>query len=248
MTSFSYTLDETRDQDPTMGLIVLQSDETIENDFRQLMPLDVTVHVSRVQSALEVTRDSLSQMEKTIPAAAGLFPETLHFDVVGYGCTSGTSVIGPERVSQLIKAQVGVKSVTEPFSALVAACQNLGVSKLAFLSPYIEPVSEKLRGDLKARGIETPVFGSFNEAEESKVVRIANASVFEAATRLAASSGCDALFLSCTNLRTLEVIKAIEDELTMPVLSSNQVLAWHMMTLAGKTNPIGNRGTLLAHM
>ena len=44
---------------------------------------------------------------------------------------------------------------------------------------------------------------------------------------------CDGLFLSCTNLRTLDVIEEMEARLGMPVLSSNQVLAWHLFRLAG---------------
>ena len=41
----------------------------------------------------------------------------------------------------------------------------------------------------------------------------------------------DAVFLSCTNLRTLDVIDEIEAELGLPVVSSNQALAWHMAQL-----------------
>ena len=38
------------------------------------------------------------------------------------------------------------------------------------------------------------------------------------------------IFISCTNLNTLPIIKEIENEIGKPVLSSNQVLAWHMST------------------
>ena len=54
-----------------------------------------------------------------------------------------------------------------------------------------------------------------------------------AARALATGSGVDALFLSCTNLRTLDAIPVLASELRMPVLSSNLVLAWEMLRLAG---------------
>jgi maleate isomerase len=41
-----------------------------------------------------------------------------------------------------------------------------------------------------------------------------------------------AIFLSCTNLRTLHAIAPIEAATGLPVFSSNQALAWHMSTLA----------------
>jgi maleate isomerase len=44
----------------------------------------------------------------------------------------------------------------------------------------------------------------------------------------------DGLFLSCTNLRTLDVIAPLEEKLKMPVLSSNLVLAWHLSQIAGQ--------------
>jgi len=63
------------------------------------------------------------------------------------------------------------------------------------------------------------------------VARIAPDSIMAAARQ--AARGADAVFLSCTNLRTLDVIDALEAELGIPVLSSNQVLAWHMAQATG---------------
>ena len=221
-------------QRATMGLIALQSDETIEHDFRRLLPTDgVAFYVSRVPSGLDVTPETLAAMETHMPAAATLLPRPAAFDIVGYGCTSGTSVIGPQRVAELISGACTTKAVTEPLTALVAACNTLSVSRLGFLSPYVGAVSETLRGELAARGIESPVFGSFEEAEEAKVARIAPQSIIDGALSLASSDQVDAVFLSCTNLRTLDVIEEIETKTGKPVLSSNQVLAWHMCRSAG---------------
>ena len=230
MTAFPYTLSP--DPRPTLGLIVLQSDETIEVDFHRLIP-DAPLMVSRVPSGLEVTQDTLSAMAATLPAAAGMFPDAARFAAIGYGCTSGTAVIGQSRVASLIGGAAKTQAVTEPVSALIAACAALGLTNLALLSPYIETVSQTLRDVLAANGIATPVFGSFKEAEEAKVARIAGPSVITAATALAARGGADALFLSCTNLRTLDVVARIEQDTGLPVLSSNLALAWHMRRLSG---------------
>ncbi|MEM9107385.1 MAG: Asp/Glu racemase [Pseudomonadota bacterium] len=238
MTDFSYTTSEPIGSRATFGLVVLQTDETIEHDFRRLLPVDnVGLYVSRVPSGLDVTRETLSEMERTIPAAVGLFPPWLSFDSIGYGCTSGASVIGPKRIGELVHGRAETRAVTEPVSALVAACAHLGLSRLAFLSPYVEEVSGTLRSVLSAQGVETPVFGSFNEAEEQKVARLSGPSIVDAAMAIGQSDAADAVFLSCTNLRTLDVIGPLEEQLGKPVLSSNQVLAWHMMRQAGDLMP-----------
>ncbi len=231
---------------PRLGLIALQSDETIEADMRRLLPDYAELLVSRVPSNEEVSSDTLAAMEAHLARSAALFPRGAEFDAIGYGCTSGTAQIGAEAVAGEIRAAVSTKAVTEPLSSLVAACEHLRLRRLALLSPYVAQVSEKLRSALGQSDIDTPVFGSFDVAEEATVVRIAPQSIMEAALRLMEDAEVDALFLSCTNLRALDVIAPLEARLQKPVLSSNQVLAWHMMQLSRCTAPKQATGSLFA--
>jgi maleate isomerase len=76
-------------------------------------------------------------------------------------------------------------------------------------------------------------FASFDEPSEERVVRISRGSVRDAVIHVGRNGSCDAVFMSCTNLRSLDVVEDAERELGVPVLSSNQVLAWHMGQLAG---------------
>ena len=243
MNLFSYT---TVNIQPTrIGVIVLQSDETIERDL-MAMRGDADVFVSRVPSGQEVTAETLESMAGHIAASASLFPQTISFDAVGYGCTSGTAQIGVSKIERLVKFGTQTKTVSQPVSALVAACEHLGLKRIAFLSPYIESVSANLRQVLQDSGVETPTFGTFGEAEEFKVVRISGASVMEAATALVRDSQVDGIFLSCTNLRTLDLITPLEAALDMPVLSSNLVLAWHLAQLSGNPEALSGPGRLFA--
>lgn len=231
MMPLSYQLDP-----PThtrIGLIVLQADETIEDDMRRLLPDNVSCLVSRVPSGLEVTTETLREMEGHLTEAAALFPRASEFAVIGYGCTSGTAEIGPGRVAALVRAGASVHAVSEPVTALIAACRHLRITRLGLVSPYVAAVSDRLRQVLQAQGIETPHFSSFEEPVEAHVARIDEASVIDAAVAMGSAADCDAVFLSCTNLRTLSSIPAIESRIGKPVLSSNQVLAWHLCATAG---------------
>ncbi|MEL6337341.1 MAG: Asp/Glu racemase [Pseudomonadota bacterium] len=216
----------------TLGLIVLQSDETIEDDFRHLLPPTVRLHVSRVPSGETVTPETLAAMEGHLTAATALLPRAARFDVIGYGCTSGTAQIGTARIAERVRAGAACAAVTEPVSALIAACRALGLARIAFLSPYVESVSARLRAVLAAAGIDTPTFDSFDEPSEAAVARLPTAAIIERGRTLAARGGVEGLFLSCTNLRTLNAIPELERLTGRPVLSSNQVLAWHMASLA----------------
>lgn len=239
---FSYQL--CAEKQPLLGLIVLQADETIEADFRRLMPETVQWLVSRVPSGTEVTSETLAEMENHLTSSAALFPDAAGFDAIGYGCTSGTAQIGAETIARLVRSGAQAQNVTEPVSGLVSACKALNLNRIALLSPYVEPVTNQLRLVLKDSNIESPVFGSFNIAEEAAVARIDQQSIVDAAVKLVDGANVDGLFLSCTNLRTLDVIDRLEDRLNLPVLSSNLVLAWHMLALAGVDAPKAAPGRL----
>ncbi len=229
MSAYTYTL--TPDGACPLGLIVLRADETIEQDMRRLLGRASPL-VTRVASGTSVTSESLQQMANEITGAAALLPQGLEFSGIGYGCTSGTAQIGVAQIERLVKAGANTHSVSEPVTALLAACRHLGLKRLAFLTPYIAEVSEQLRKTLDEAGIETPVLGSFHEEVEANVVRIDADSISAAALDLCKGADVDGLFMSCTNLRTLDVIEPLEQSLGMPVLSSNLVLAWHMSRIA----------------
>jgi len=236
MTRYSYT--RAPDGAAPLGMIVLQADETIEGDLRRMIPDGTHLYVSRVPSGADVTPESLRAMAGHLTHAAGLLPQAMPYAAIGYGCTSATAQIGAAQVAELIGAGADTAHVTDPLSALIAACAALNITRLGFLSPYTADVSDKLRSALSDSGIATPAFGSFEEANEANVVRIDRASIIDAACDLAAQGEVQAVFLSCTNLRTLDLIQEVEDRTGLPCLSSNQVLGWHLGQYIGGTGVI----------
>lgn len=216
----------------TLGLIVLQADETLEQDMRRLITdPETALHVSRIPSGDTLTTDTIAAMKTDLPASARLLPRAAGFGAVGYGCTSGTTLIGASAVGDLVRQGVDVPVVTDPLTAAVAALRTLKITRLGLVTPYVASVATPLRAAFGAAGVQVSDAVSFGEEVESRVARIAPASIMAAARAVA--HGAEALFLSCTNLRTLDIIAPLEEELGVPVLSSNQVLAWHMARITG---------------
>lgn len=216
------------------GLILLQADETLESDFRWLIPAAMRLHISRVPSGAAVTPHSLAAMADALGAAAALLPD-VRYDIIGYACTSGATVIGPDRVARLITRERAAPCVTDPLSACLEACAHLGVRRVAILSPYVTAVAEAMSEAFTAGGLSVAGAASFGVEEEHKVAWIDPASTRAAAIALARSSPqAEAVFLSCTNLQSLDVIDEIEAETGLPCLSSNQVLAWDLARGAGQ--------------
>jgi hypothetical protein len=93
-------------------------------------------------------------------------------------------------------------------------------------------------------GFKVPVMGSWNEPEDENVGRITPDSIKEVVLTLGQSDFVDTVFISCTSVRALEIIKAAEEELGKPVVSSNLVLGWHCLRLAGVNDRLPRFGSL----
>jgi maleate isomerase len=228
-----------------LGLIVLQTDETIEQDFR-IFTADpsIALYHTRIPSSPTVTTETLRQMENHIPSAASLLLKEPPLSVIGYGCTSASTVLGETRVQELVQSEHPGVPVTNPLSALKAAAAALGVTHLGLVSPYIRSVTDALEGELSESGTPFVRAVVFGREEENLVARIAPHSILSAAEKVAADPQVEAVFASCTNLRASAVIADAEQATGKPFLCSNQVLAWHMLRLAGITRTVPELGRL----
>jgi maleate isomerase len=224
-----------------LGLLVLRTDQTIEDEFRFALPDGVALYGARLQSPVEVTPDNLRRMENDIPGAVGLLPD-IRFDVIGFGCAAGALMIGESRVAARVREAMSAVKVTDPVSAAVAALAAVGARKIALLTPYLATINHTLREALVERGLSIPVMGSFSEPDDNRVARITPEAIESAILALGSASECDAVFVSCTSLRVARIAERIEARLGKPVTSSNHALAWHMLRLAGYNEPISGLG------
>ena len=181
-----------------------------------------------------------------LPAAAALLPQEADFDAVAYGCTSGTTLIGVDRVRALVQGAVKTRHVAQPLSATLAAFAALEVASIGLVSPYIDTVSGPMRQTFEAAGYAVPAMVSFGEEVEANVARIDPASIHAAALEVGSNPEVQVVFLSCTNLRTLDIIADLEQRLGKPVVSSNQALAWHMARLSGAPLAAAAPGVLVS--
>lgn len=233
-----FRLDEGAGAGLRMGLVVLSTDETLEFEARKVLEgRDANLMHTRIPAQADVTPETLRMMEAGLPATAGLLPQGL--SVLGYGCTSASTVIGPEAVAAAVQTVHPGVPVSNPMSATLAALAALGAARIALVTPYVPSVTAAMRDFLAGRGIEVLSEISFGEKEDRRVARIAEESTLDAILEAGRAEGVEAVFASCTNLRSFGVIERAEAELGVPVVSSNQALLWHMLGLAGVAQPCG---------
>ena len=228
-----------------IGIIVLSSDQTLEYEFRTLLNFEgVTLYHSRIPNEMEITKSSLAKMEADLPVAAALLPESFNFSAIGYGCTSGATIIGEDRVEKAIQSVHSETQTTNPLTACKAALRALGLKRVVLLTPYHPAITKEMRDNLLDSGFEIRVTGSFFETDDFVVGRISSESILKSIEKIGASTECDGVFVSCTNLRVASVIEEAEARLGKPVTSSNHALAWHLLRLSGIKDSPENFGSL----
>ena len=229
-----------------IGLIVLATDFTIEHEWRKIItPLaGVALYQSRILNDAQITPETLRAMEPRIASATDVILPGGELDVVAYGCTSASMAIGEEKVFQRIReVRPGAKGTT-PITAAFAGFRAFGAKRIGVLTPYRADVNRIVASYIQARGFEVPVFGSFNEQDDSIVARITPESIRSGVRRLLDTAKVDCVFVSCTSVRLAEAARDIEAETGVPITSSNHAMAWHALRLAGVGDALPQWGRL----
>lgn len=218
-----------------LGMVVLSVDETIEHEYGRYFPYDgeSTMYVARQHKGPDIDVGSLNETEAEIRNVSALLPDYA-YDSVGFACTSDAAVLGPDVVASLVAAgaPVAAEAVTNPLTAAIRAFKALGAKSVGVLLPYTQEVSGLVVDKFVEYDIPVSSVAIFDVTTDEVVSRIDAASVLAAIRKLAAS-GADAVFVSCTNTRTIDVIARAEALTGIPVVSSNSAMAWDMMRLAG---------------
>lgn len=228
-----------------IGLIALASDHVTERDFINMRPSDdVAVFVSRILNTNPCTVENLRAMAPRLTNAVSLIVPAGRLDAVAYSCTSGTVAIGYEAIASSIHAVRPEIPVATPITAGLAALKGFGARKIAVLTPYIDEVNESIVRYIEENGPEVVALTSFLFPDDNEMARIPPQAIYDAAIE-ADRPEADALFISCTAIRAVDVVERIEQALGKPVVSANQALYWQALRAAGYREPVAGYGRLL---
>ncbi len=230
-----------------IGLLVLATDQTMEHEFRRVMPADgVGLYGARLYNDVKVTNETLRAMRDLIAPAAALILPGLPLNVIGFGCTSASMALGEETIfAEIRKARPGV-ACTTPVTAAIAAFRALGARRIGVLTPYSREVNETVRSYLDSRNVDVAAFATFDKVDDRDAARISPASIAAGIRTLARRARLDAVFVSCTSLRLCEIVTDVEQDIGIPVTSSDHALAWHCLRLSGIDDVMVGAGRLFA--
>lgn len=233
-----------------IGVLVPYTNTNLEPDMTLLLPEGVSAHFMRMGGYDEDEIPDEDQMaglgsadlDAPLSLLQGAKP-----DVVLYGCTSATLSHGPSfdrDLARKIISQSGAQTVTAA-GALVAALNTLGVTRIGFTSPYVPSLNDRAIAFLTDEGFATVSRAEVDEAlGNAGQGALAPDAVFDLGKR-ADSPEAEAIVLSCTDMRSVEVIDRLEQAVGKPVVTSNQAMIFQALQMLGISDAPPGYGRLL---
>ncbi|MEM9355095.1 MAG: aspartate/glutamate racemase family protein [Pseudomonadota bacterium] len=236
-----------------LGMLAPSSNTVLEpTTARMVAELDgkATVHVARFP-VVEISMAARSQQQfalEPILNAARLLADAKP-DIIAWNGTSA-AWLGFETdiaLCQAISEQTGVPA-TSAILALNEALDLLGAKRVAFVTPYLSEIQDRLLESYKSAG--------YTIAEDIRLEDRGNFSFacYSAESvadliRTAAQSKPDAIAVICTNFRGADLVDSIERETGVMVIDSVAVTLWGALrTCDVATNQIQNWGRLFREL
>ena len=212
-----------------IGVLAPPGNTAMERELPRHVPDDIVINHNRMsRPGTAITKESLLAMINSLDRAAHDLAQA-YPEVIVYGCTSGSFLAGPGKEDELgtrIQEITGIPGVTTS-TAVIRALKALKAGKVYMITPYPDDVNVEEIAFLTHRDIEVGGWDAFRCPTSEAIRKLSSEQVAELArSHHDEIRKCDALFLSCTNMLSMDQIEPLEAELGVPVLSSNHATLW----------------------
>lgn len=223
-----------------IGIIVPSWNTVMEYETQRMAGSTGSVHSARIEHTAD-TEEKLISLSVRAPEAARLLSHA-KVNVIGYGCTASGFLHTPAEDAALaarIAQETGIPCATSSRS-IVEGLRALGAGKLSLASPYAPWLNERLRGYLTADGFEVLAMQGLSTEAHATITRERILKLVDEVMR----ANTEAIFISCSNFRTLDIITEVEAKFNKPVVTSNASMMWRMLRLMGDTRAVSGAGRL----
>ncbi|MBQ1081853.1 Asp/Glu racemase [Nocardiopsis sp. B62] len=215
--------------------VVAPYDFALDRELWRWAPDDVSLLITRLPFVrIPVTVDQAAALSKakgvTKAVRALMAPEPL---AIGYACASGSFVHGAEGERELRRTmrEAGAPAAVTTSGALIDALRVLEADRIAVVTPYVDSVTDRLLDYLAEHDVG--VTSSVGLGLLSHIWRVTYAEVARAVHEVDRPDA-QAVFISCTNVLTYDIIAPLEQELGKPVIAANQVTMWDLLRAADR--------------
>jgi maleate isomerase len=241
-----------------IGLIVPSSNTTIETElpemFRRQSQADgnsFTFHSSRAVLH-EVDPESLRRMVEQVDRCGRELADA-RVDAYVYACLVALMAQGPgsheeaeRRIEQIAAERPGYEPpVISSAGALVRGIAELGLRRIAIVTPYVDALTELVVAYIEGAGITVVDAMSLRVSDNLSVGRLDPTRLPDLAAQLDTSNADGIVISACVQMPSLSAIPEVERRLDMPVLSAATASAWEVLVRLGIQPAVRGGGALL---
>jgi maleate isomerase len=215
-----------------LGVLVPSGNTVAEPELRAMLPAGVGLFATRLPLTGSSEAELLAMLE-TLETGTKLLADAQP-DAIALHCTA-VSTFAPHFAGE-IRARMGRASPIPALAtadAILAALEALRATRILLVTPYIEAVHQREIAWLTACGFHVAGGGCMGIATNAEMARIPPEAIAERVTTEARGIAADVCFISCTAIRSAGLIEPLEAALGIPVITSNQVLAWYALRRLG---------------
>ncbi len=164
-------------------------------------------------------------------------------DCIAYGCTSGTIAAGYKYIYDKVNLAKPNTKVTTPITSAINALNILKINRFSIFTPYTDEINQSVIKYFEGEKKNIHELSYFDIASDLDIGKVDQNYLFDMLSKLDLSKS-DALFVSCTALPVLSIIKDLEKKLGKIILSSNQTLIWDTLKQVNYKNKVEGYGEL----
>jgi maleate cis-trans isomerase len=228
-----------------IGLVVPANNSVIEPEFWSVLPPDIALYATRLLVKGDLTPEAVHLMEQQFERGVAEVVAT-GVDVVLLADMVTTFIMEPdwnEARTRQVTATTGV-ACASAWTAMRDALAALGVTRFALGTPYPAAIHALAPPFFTAAGYAVTAHATLDIMAMRDVPEV-RPDRLRTFVRDLPRADAQAIVLLATDLPSFPVLDALEQELGLPVLTSNQVLLWRALRLAGNHARIKGLGQLL---
>lgn len=215
-----------------LGVLVPSGNTVAEPELRAMLPGDVGLFVTRLPLTGSSEAELLAMLD-TLEGGTRLLADARP-DAIAFHCTA-VSTFAPAMAGQ-IRGRMGHASSIPALAtadAILAALRALEARRVVLVTPYVETVHQREIAWLEASGFEVRGGSCRGIETNTEMAGIPPEAIAAQATAAVRDARADACFISCTAIRSAGVIEEVEQRTGLPVITSNQALAWYALRRLG---------------
>ena len=226
-----------------IGFIIPSSNRMVEEQAWRLLPGDIIPHVTR----LAMTNRHKVPLDELIPRieqATELLADS-DCDVTVLQCTGTSMSGGVAKEAEVLAAmeKVSGRPALSAASSLMSAFTTLKAKKLVFISETRQAGHDAKKRFLDEAGYTILADRAVGLSGSVEYCSAPPQLWFDEAMKLRRDDA-DLYFISCANIRSIDVIEDLEKELGRPVVTSNQAAFWCALRKIGIQDRLPKLGRL----